>query len=198
MNLTKDIDTGTPIRTAAQSVTLTIDGVSVSVPAGTSVTSLNLAELGADETRVRFLDGLNAGKGIVNYIGHGGYTVLADEGLLWAEDVDYLTNDKTPVMTAMTCLAGNFALPWVPSVAEQLVRKGGSGVAAMWAPSGMSENDLAVGLAETFYDSSNIRGTNTRLGGAVLASLKAYAGTDKPKYMLAIYGLLGDPAMKIK
>ena len=37
MNLTKDIDTGTPIRTAAQSVTLTIDGVSVSVPAGTSV-----------------------------------------------------------------------------------------------------------------------------------------------------------------
>ncbi|WP_293861708.1 formate dehydrogenase subunit alpha [uncultured Alsobacter sp.] len=37
MGLMKELDTGTPIRVAAQTVTLTIDGQSVSVPAGTSV-----------------------------------------------------------------------------------------------------------------------------------------------------------------
>ena len=37
MALIKELDTGTPIRTSAHSVTLTIDGQSVTVPAGTSV-----------------------------------------------------------------------------------------------------------------------------------------------------------------
>ena len=37
MPLIKEIDTGTPIRVAEASVTLTIDGQSVTVPAGTSV-----------------------------------------------------------------------------------------------------------------------------------------------------------------
>ncbi len=37
MGLIKEIDYGTPIRVAEQTVTLTIDGMSVTVPAGTSV-----------------------------------------------------------------------------------------------------------------------------------------------------------------
>ena len=35
MGLIKEIDYGTPIRVAEQTVTLTIDGMSVTVPAGT-------------------------------------------------------------------------------------------------------------------------------------------------------------------
>ena len=37
MNLIRDIDRGTPASAAAESVTLTIDGASVTVPAGTSI-----------------------------------------------------------------------------------------------------------------------------------------------------------------
>ena len=37
MSLIKELDYGTPIRVSEKTVTLTIDGVSVSVPAGTSV-----------------------------------------------------------------------------------------------------------------------------------------------------------------
>lgn len=37
MGLIKEIDYGTPIRVAEQTVTLTIDGMDVTVPAGTSV-----------------------------------------------------------------------------------------------------------------------------------------------------------------
>jgi len=37
MALIKEIDYGTPIRISDQTVTLTIDGMSVTVPAGTSV-----------------------------------------------------------------------------------------------------------------------------------------------------------------
>ena len=37
MNLIREIDRGTPASAAAESVTLTIDGASVTVPAGTSI-----------------------------------------------------------------------------------------------------------------------------------------------------------------
>jgi formate dehydrogenase major subunit len=37
MSLIKEIDYGTPIRVSDQTVTLTIDGTPVTVPAGTSV-----------------------------------------------------------------------------------------------------------------------------------------------------------------
>ena len=37
MNLIRDIDRGTPASPAGESVTLTIDGASVTVPAGTSI-----------------------------------------------------------------------------------------------------------------------------------------------------------------
>jgi formate dehydrogenase major subunit len=57
MNPHKDIDTGTPIRAAADRVTLTIDGVPVSVPAGTSVMAA-ASTLGAKIPRLCATDSL--------------------------------------------------------------------------------------------------------------------------------------------
>ena len=51
----------------------------------------------------------------------------------------------------MTCLAGDFAFPGYPGLAETLVRRGTGGAAAAWAPTGLSVNDHAVRLAERFY-----------------------------------------------
>jgi len=57
MRLHEDIDTGTPIRVAAESITLTIDGVAVSVPAGTSVMAA-ASTLGAKIPRLCATDSL--------------------------------------------------------------------------------------------------------------------------------------------
>ena len=43
MSLIKEIDFGTPIRLAEQTVTLTIDGEKVTVPAGTSVMAASMS-----------------------------------------------------------------------------------------------------------------------------------------------------------
>ena len=52
------------------------------------------------------------GVALINYYGHGGPTRLANEGLLLSSDVDSLkTNIAAPVVTAMTCLVGEFFFP---------------------------------------------------------------------------------------
>jgi hypothetical protein len=170
-----------------------------SLPSGSVVTPISVAELGGDEARTQFINGINTGVGMINYIGHGGYWMLSNQGMLWSGDEQLLTNSaQTPIMTAMTCTVANFGLPWIPSLGELLVTKAEGGVSALWAPTGESENELAVPLAEAFYASSSINGPQTRIGDAIMASMKAYERSRSASYMLGIYTLLGDPAMRLR
>lgn len=173
------------------------EGIAAMMPAGSQVERIYLSVHGA-AARSMLIDGINEGAGTINYIGHAGYVVLADEGMLWSWDADDLVNaERPPVMTAMTCLAGNFALPWIPSIGEALVRKEAAGLAALWAPTGLSQNEFAVVLARGYYQAVSSGGDVTRIGDAIQASLRAYERTVGPSYMLAIYTLLGDPAMRL-
>jgi len=172
--------------------------LSAVMPQGSLIERIDLSTLGPDQARSLLINGINAGVGTINYIGHGGYNVLADEGILGDWDMAYLTNpDRSPVMTAMTCLVGNFALPWVPSLGETLVRKGNAGLAALWAPTGMSENEFAVRLARSFHSATRPGVDKQRLGDAVQAAMSEYERSAGPTYMMAIYALLGDPAMRL-
>jgi hypothetical protein len=173
--------------------------IAASLPAGSDVTPISVAELGGDEARTQFINVINEGVGIVNYIGHGGYWLLSNQGMFWAGDEQLLTNsERLPIMTAMTCTMANFGLPWIASVGELLVTKADGGVAALWAPTGESENALAVPLAQSFYSSSSVTGPRTRIGDAIMASMKAYELSRSADYMLGIYTLLGDPAMRLR
>jgi hypothetical protein len=97
----------------------------------------------------------------------------------------------------MTCLAGNSGLPGYTAIGETLLRQEGGGVAAVWAPSGMSENDLAGTLAGGFY-AALFASENPRLGDVVNSSRRTYKAVHLPVYMLSIYNLLGDPAMRVR
>jgi hypothetical protein len=157
-----------------------------------------LAQLGLGGTRDALFGALGQGTGFLSYFGHGGYDVLADEGLLRTADIGELDNAQAPVvMTAMTCIAGDFSLPGYPGLAELLVRKETGAAVAVWAPTGMSENAFAMPLAEGFY-SAVFQGGAPRLGDAVLAGHRAYGRHGGPAYMLWIYTLLGDPAMRLQ
>ena len=153
----------------------------------------------ATAARSVLLEGVNGGVGLVDYIGHGGYDQLADELLLTSADVASLTNAQRPtVLTAFTCLVGNSTLPGYPTLGERLLLAPGGGAAAVWAPSGMSENDLAEPLARAFYAALFTGRRVERLGDAVAIARHVYRAGDRPAYMPAIYNLLGDPAMRVR
>ena len=61
----------------------------------------------------------------------------------------------------------------------------------------MSENDLATPMADAFY-AAFYSEESSRLGDAVNASRRAYKTSHLPVYMLSIYNLLGDPAMRVR
>ena len=157
-----------------------------------------LSEYTINEARQQVMYGINTGALLFNYIGHAGMNSLAAEGVLLSSDVASLVNEnKLPVVTAMTCLAGSFSIPGFDSLGEQLVLQQGGGSIATWAPTGLSLNGLAVILDEEFFHAVFSEKTKI-LGDAVLNALEGYAYSDNAPYILDIYILLGDPALRIR
>ena len=183
---------------AAGDFPLSSEMVASLVPAGVPLARAYISIDGAAQVRSDLIGAMNAGAGAVSYIGHAGFDQLADEPLLTSADVAGLLNrDRPTVMTAMTCLAGNSGLPGYSVIGESLLRQDGGGVAAFFGPSGMSENDLADHIANGFY-SALFAGESDRIGDAVNSSRRAYKAGNLPLYMLSIYNLLGDPAMRLR
>jgi hypothetical protein len=151
-----------------------------------------------DEARLKLWDGINNGVFLVNYIGHAGLYHLAHEKLLRVNDVSVFQNgEMLPMVTAMTCVVGRFAIPGREILSEALILKENGGAAAVWAPTGASLNSLARMLADGFFRAV-FQGGEKTLGEALLKGMQDYALSGGQRFMLDIYTLLGDPAMEIK
>jgi uncharacterized repeat protein (TIGR01451 family)/fimbrial isopeptide formation D2 family protein len=149
-----------------------------------------------DAGRQAIIDAVNGGVALFNYIGHGGFDRLADENLFTSTDVASLNNaGRLPVFLAMTCSVGDFALPGYPSLAEALLLKKDGGAIAAWAPSGLSQNDLAVRLNKSFFTSAFVRGDRV-IGEMVVHGLEDLdaPGSAPMRYM---YNLLGEPVSRL-
>jgi len=148
-------------------------------------------------TNVDVVGQLNAGTLLFNYIGHGGYDRLAGAGLLTLADLPSLTNaGERPLLAALTCIVGNFALPGIDTLGEALVKWPAGGAIAVWAPTGLSVNAKAVWLNEEFADQmTSAVGTDTRLGDLILNALRDYYLNSGDKFLVGLYSLLGDPAL---
>ncbi|MCL5023989.1 MAG: C25 family cysteine peptidase [Nitrospirae bacterium] len=148
---------------------------------------------------------LNGGSAFFNYVGHGGLDVLSKAGILSnnsdypdALQVDALTNASgLPVMVAMTCVAGEFAVPGYLSVSQSLVLKGDGGAVAVWSATGLSDDSEAKILNSGFYRAVFASGKKT-LGDAVLEALSEYRARGSMPFMMDIYTILGDPALRIE
>jgi hypothetical protein len=154
----------------------------------------------AASTKSKLITEMNAGAFLFNYIGHAGYDILAEEGLLTISDLTStsLNNwDGLPVLTAMTCYVGMFAYPGYDTLSEALVLKPGKGAVASWSPTGLSYNDLAVILDREFFSSVFARNKKV-LGDAIKNALQEYNAQGGNKYIMDIYNLLGDPALRLK
>ncbi len=146
--------------------------------------------------RLAIRDAINGGVGIVNYIGHGGLDRLADENLWSSANVASLANaDRLPVFLALTCIAGNFATPGYPSLAEAMALEKDGGVFAAWAPTGLSENALAVQLDKSFFRAAFVE-KEKRVGDVVVRALAELRGLSAVP-MRYMYNLLGEPVSRL-
>lgn len=155
------------------------------------------------ESRTAILGALNAGRLLVNYVGHGAVQQWASEGLFRRSDIAGLTNaGRLPFVVTMACLDGQFTNPSpagqdASSTAETLVRTPQVGSIATWAGTGMG---LATGhdrLNRALFTAIFAEGTR-ELGPAVVQA-KAYVFSSTTGYRDQIdeYTLFGDPAQRL-
>jgi len=138
------------------------------------------------------VDAINTGAGYFHYAGHGGVSRMASEGLLTTSQLGELSNINHPViLTAMSCLIGNFAVPGFDGLSEQLLLHQSGGSIAGWAATGLSFDHQSKKLAEEFYRALP---DAERLGDALREALEACPD----HYLQNIYNLLGDPALLVK
>ena len=147
-------------------------------------------------------DGINGGRLVVNYIGHGSSSSWASEGFLTTADVPLLQNGgKLPVMLPMTCYEGYYHYPFpanynYDALAEVITRAEGRGAVASWSPTGagvMSGHSL---LNTGFYQAVFLDGVRG-LGEATTAGKLKLWATGSDLDLLDTYLLFGDPAMEI-
>ncbi len=169
------------------------------LPQGYAAARLDLAATPIDVARVALVDHLASGVDLVNYSGHGALDRLAAEGLLQASDVPGLDNVKTPLLTALTCIINRFEVPGFTALGEDLVKKAGGGFAAVWAPTGLSDNGEAQRLGRFVYGEI-AAGTvdGGRLGDAIRAGARRYRADEGLDWLPPVYVLLGDPALTLK
>ena len=148
--------------------------------------------------RMKLLDDINSGSLFFNYIGHAAYDIFAAEELFTSDDMASLTNGANlPIVTAMTCLAGEFAIPGYPTISQGMLLKEGGGAAAFWSATGFSDNAEAKILNWEFYNAVFNNGKRV-LGDAVMQALSQYRMSGSMPFMMDIYTILGDPALRIK
>ena len=128
------------------------DAIAAHLPSEYTIERIYLDEVTPVEARTTMLAGINAGRAFINFVGHSGFTNLGNAGLLTAIDAASLNNrSELAVLTAFTCLAGQFGFPGQESLGEAMLLSPG-GAVAVWAPSGLSLNPWLDVWAKAFTE----------------------------------------------
>ena len=165
------------------------EAMAANVPADYLLEHINVDQFAQPaDAHAQLLQSLRDGRAFCNFTG------LGNSNLLTAAQVPMLDNgERLPIITALTCLAGNFGAPGQESIGEVLLLDAQAGAAAVWAPSGLSRNDGARLLGDGFYEA--IFGDGERIiGDAIRAAQARFARDGGAVYLLDIYNLIGDPA----
>jgi hypothetical protein len=157
-----------------------------------------LSRLGTAATRTAILDAFDEGASLLSYLGHGGIHIWASENVFDTSRVPSLSPaTQQPFVLTLNCLNGYFHFPYFDSLAEALVKAEDKGAIAAFSPSGLSLNEPAH-LFHRALLAELLSGRHPRLGDAVLAAQVGYADSGAFPELLAIYHLLGDPALTLR
>ena len=146
--------------------------------------------------RASLTNRFSGGAGFIHYTGHGAVNKFSASGLLTAEDVQTMSNARTPVVVALSCLTGRFETSGVDSMGELLMRREQGGAVAVWAPSGLTRLYPSTDLGSDFYRDILQAGSGT-IGTSILRARRAAQDDLFTHDTLEIFNLLGDPALRI-
>jgi len=170
------------------------DALALMIPSAYRIAKTYLGSLNITVARNQLVGELNAGQGILHYIGHASLTQLAAEGLFRTAEQSRLTNDtRAAFAMIMSCTAGRFDIPGYDGLTETLLKASAGGASAAWAPAVLAHNDQNVILSRSLLDGLLDKG-DERIGDAVLRALGVYSASRRMDYMLDTFTLLGDPA----
>jgi len=150
------------------------------------------------------IDGINEGRLLVHYFGHGAVQFWGGELYFVHDDynrhdIDSLSNSpRFPMVLQMTCYSGNFTHPSAPGtdlscLAESLVRAEAKGAVGSWAPTGVGHTPGHTLLESGFFTAVFDDGL-LQVGAA---ATQAKWGMDSYQYLIETYTLFGDPAMRL-
>ncbi len=145
-------------------------------------------------------EAINAGTAIVNYSGHGSYSLWGSE--MWVlNDLNSLHNQgRYPIVLPMTCLEGYFVIPGTghPSMGESMVRLPNAGAVASWSPTGLGIAHGHSMLQDGFYDAIFNRGVETVGDATIAGKQNLYDHSTSYLDLLDTYMLFGDPALRVR
>ncbi len=173
------------------------DDLSLEIPPHHPVERIYLSDYSLAAARRLLFDGFSGGALFINFTGHSAVDRFEDRGLLATRDVSSLTNSKLPIVTALSCVVGQFALPGYDSLSESLVTKQGGGAIAFFGATGMALNADSIELGKLFYQTIFADGA-TDLGSAVKMSFEKMKALHGDSYVMDAYNLQGDPALGLK
>jgi hypothetical protein len=168
------------------------------LPEGTAIERVYSPAPHVALSRDQLLAAWDAGASLVNFLGHAGLDRWTQEGLLLATDVPGLANgDQLPLVLAFTCVAGNFAMPYLRTISEALVLSPDGGAIAVVAASSMSLHEDARELDAAYLHALHDGGSR-RLGDVHLRAYAAYLDAGGTTTLTDHYNLLGDPATELR
>lgn len=141
------------------------------------------------------LEALQEGTAIINYIGHGSPTQLAQERLLYLDrgDIQLMeTNQKYPLWIVGTCSFGHFDDIHIESFSEELVREPLNAAAAVISTTRKITVSGNASYSEDLFSTIFQDGSVSNLPiGSILRNIKT--GYGEGEY----FTLFGDPAMRL-
>ena len=141
------------------------------------------------------INALNEGTAIINYIGHGSSTQLAQERLLYLDrgDIQLMnTGNKYPVWIVGTCSFGHFDDLHIESFSEELIRTPMNAAVAVISTTRKITVSGNANYSEDLFSTIFPEGGVTTLPiGSILRNIKT--GYGEGEY----FTLFGDPAMKL-
>ena len=161
-----------------------------------SLTVTNVFANGLDPTIAgeEIVAGINSGKLIVNYNGHGSVEVWSGDNLLDNRAAASLTNGpRLPVFLMMDCLNGFFHDVYTESLAQALLFSKNGGAVAVWASSGLTSPEPQLQMDQNVVKLLFSR-PSPPLGDATRQAKSDITDSDARR----TYILFGDPLLRLK
>ena len=164
------------------------------LPRSMKVTDVFATGLDPKTAGEEIIAGINSGKLIVNYTGHGSVEVWSGEDLLDDGAAASLTNGSfLPVFLTMDCLNGFFHDVYTESLAQTLLFSKNGGAVAVWASSGLTSPEPQLQMDQNVVKLLFTQ-PSLSLGDATRQAKSDITDSDARR----TYILFGDPLLLLK